>query len=348
APFMPQSAEPVVPAAPADPDLEWLTQKVRQARMREELSAAGIDPDNPGMTLPEFGRHAATELALAAVPAAKLFPKATGLAAGLGAFFGLTSPAGSADEGVKQLQQQLKDAGYYQGPIDGKMGPMTQAAQQRFEQDRMQREQAEVARQQAEAERMRAQAEAERVQFEREQAEREAEQRAAGEQRMREMEENVSPVRQALRDYGPLAGYALGALAGIGTRRGMTGAFARQSERAAAQANKLVSGEGDLPQRMGGVNRFFQEGGAKELPFQPAPTSRFGMRSNPNAPSAATLHQPPPRISEFARVRDLGVLAGAGAEAALGHQMAEDARAEVKSAFDAVERDPSEANIQRL
>src|SRR5690606_5901762 len=182
----------------------------------------------------------------------------------------------------------------------------------------------------------------------RKQAEREAEQRAAGEKRMREMEENVSPVSRAIRDYGPLAGYALGALAGIGTRRGMTGAFARQSERAAAQANKLVSGEGDLPQRMGGVNRYFQEGGAKELPFQPAPTSRFGMRSNPNAPSAATLHQPPPRISEFVRARDLGVVAGAGAVAGLGHQMAEDARAEVKAAFDAVERDPSEANIQRL
>src|SRR5690554_7252886 len=76
APFMPQSAEPVVPAAPADPDLEWLTQKVRQARMREELSAAGIDPDNPGMTLPEFGRHAATELGMSLVPALRLFPRA--------------------------------------------------------------------------------------------------------------------------------------------------------------------------------------------------------------------------------------------------------------------------------
>src|SRR5690606_9582505 len=164
APFMPQSAEPVVPAAPADPDLEWLTQKVRQARMREELSAAGIDPDNPGMTLPEFGRHAATELALAAVPAAKLFPKATGLAAGLGAFFGLTSPAGGANEGqmtpdqVRELQSELKAQGYYTGDIDGKWGPRTEAALARRQQDEMQRAQAEAARQQAEAQRAQAEA----------------------------------------------------------------------------------------------------------------------------------------------------------------------------------------------
>src|SRR5690606_11644238 len=149
----PQPAEPVVPAAPADPDREWLVDQVRKARLAEELRAAGIDPDKPGMTLPEFGRHAAIELGMSLVPALRLFPRTTGLAAGLGAFFGGTSEAASADDGVNQLQQQLKDAGYYHGPIDGKMGPMTQAAQQRFEQDRMRREQAE-------AERMRAQAEA--------------------------------------------------------------------------------------------------------------------------------------------------------------------------------------------
>jgi len=340
APFMPQSAEPVVPAAPADPDLEWLTQKVRQARMREELSAAGIDPDNPGMTLPEFGRHAAIELGMSLVPALRLFPRATGLAAGLGAFFGGTSEAGSADDGVKQLQQQLKDAGYYQGPIDGKMGPMTQAAQQRFEQDRMRREQAE-------AERMRAQAEAERVRFEREQAEREAAQRAAGEKRMREMEENVSPVSRAIRDYGPAVGFGLGVLTGGLTRGKMARTYSRASEEAAQRSNRLISGEGDLPSRIGGVNQFWQEGGAAAVPFSPAPAARAGVRPNPDAPSATKLYQTP-RISEFARVRDVVPVGGFLGEAAVSSHFGEQARRELREAYEAAERDPSEANINRL
>ena len=36
----------------------------------------------------------------------------------------------TADESVRQLQQSLKDKGFDPGPIDGIMGPKTQAAQQ--------------------------------------------------------------------------------------------------------------------------------------------------------------------------------------------------------------------------
>ncbi len=338
APFMPP--QPVQEPTP-DPDKEFLLNIMRQGRMREQLAAAGINPEQTGMgAVREFATQAPIELGMSLVPALRLFPRATGLAAGLGAFFGGTSEAGSADEGVKQLQQQLKDAGYYQGPIDGKRGPMTQAAQQRFEQDRMQREQVE-------AERMRAQAEAERVQFEREQAEREAEQRAAGEKRMREMEENVSPVSRAIRDYGPVAGYALGALAGLGTRGAMTSSFSRASRAAAERANQLITGGGGIPARAGGVNQFWQEGGARAIPFSPAPTARHGLRSNPQAPSATELYRSP-RISEFARTRDVVPMAAGGAEFAVGGQLAEQARQEAQDAYDAVQRDPTEANIQRL
>src|SRR5690606_12416870 len=194
---------------------------MRQGRMREEVAAAGIDPDKTtGDYLREFAVTAPVELALAALPAARLFPKTMGTAAGLGAFFGGTSEAGSADEEqmtpdkVKELQIKLRDAGLYTGEIDGQMGPNTRAARQQFEAQEAQRAQQEIQRQQAEADKMRAQAEAEGIEFEREKARREAEQREAGETRMREMSEGVSPIRQALRDYGPLAGYVPGLIGG--------------------------------------------------------------------------------------------------------------------------------------
>lgn len=341
--MLPQEAETMPRGLFApDPDLEWLVDQVRKARLAEELRAAGFNPDvTPGQALREFAVTAPVELAMAAFPAARFFPKTTGAAAGLLSYFGLTGEAGSSDEGVKETQRRLKELGYYTGPIDGKMGPQTQAAMQRYEQDRVQREQAE-------AERLKAQAEAERIQFEREQAQRQAEQRAAGEQRMREIEESVSPFQRILRDYGPLVGYIPGIIGGFMTRRGMVGSANRASQAAAERANKLVSGEGDLQARMGGVNQFWQEGGARAIPFAPSPRARFGMRSNPDAPSATTLYPQPPARAQWGGARDVGVLAGAGAEAWVGHKMAEDAQEEVRAAYEAVQQDPSEANIQRL
>jgi len=158
--MLPQEAEAMPRGLFApDPDLEWLVDQVRKARLAEELRAAGFNPDvTPGQALREFAVTAPVELAMAAFPAARFFPKTTGAAAGLLSYFGLTGEAGSSDEGVKETQRRLKELGYYTGPIDGKMGPQTQAAMQRYEQDRVQREQAE-------AERLKAQAEAERIQF---------------------------------------------------------------------------------------------------------------------------------------------------------------------------------------
>src|SRR5690606_12309674 len=147
-------------------------------------------------------------------------------------------------------------------------------------------------------------------------AEREAAQRAAGEKRMREMEENVSPVSRAIRDYGPAVGFGLGVLTGGLTRGKMARTYSRASEEAAQRSNRLISGEGDLPSRIGGVNQFWQEGGARAIPFSPAPTARHGIRSNPQAPSATKLYRSP-RISEFASVRVVVQVAGFLYEAAV-------------------------------
>lgn len=333
----------------ADPDMEWLLNKIRKSQMRDQLKAGGIDPEMTGRpAIEQFVREAPVELGMGLIPALRMFPKTTGLGAGLATFFGGSSEAGEAGETIKRLQQQLQDAGYYSGKIDGVMGENTRRAKEQFDADQTRKDQMEIQRGEADAARAAAQAKADEVRLKREEGQRQAEQRAAGETRMREMEENVPAWRRVLRDYGPMAGYAVGALAGVGTRKGMTGSFSRGSKEAASKMDDLVSGQGDLPARMGGVNRFFQEGGAREVPFTPAPTSRFGMQSNPQAPSATTLHKPPPRVSEFARVRDAGVMAGAGTEAFVGHKMAERAREDLSEAYDAVERDPSEANIQRL
>src|SRR5262245_32113390 len=88
---------------------------------------------------------AAGELALMALPFTRLgralfatLPRAAGTAVGAGTAIegargGLTGTAEAAEDPVKALQQQMRDAGYYRGPIDGKMGPATQAAKAAFD-----------------------------------------------------------------------------------------------------------------------------------------------------------------------------------------------------------------------
>jgi len=66
--MLPQEAEAMPRGLFApDPDLEWLVDQVRKARLAEELRAAGFNPDvTPGQALREFAVTAPVELAMAA------------------------------------------------------------------------------------------------------------------------------------------------------------------------------------------------------------------------------------------------------------------------------------------
>ena len=46
---------------------------------------------------------------------------------------GTASPTASVKPSTREIQQALKNAGFYQGAIDGKMGPLTRAAVQEFQ-----------------------------------------------------------------------------------------------------------------------------------------------------------------------------------------------------------------------
>lgn len=279
-------------------------------------------------------------------PAARLMtdPRVLGPAIGLGSYFGLPEAAGAGEDlaRIKDLQQTLKNAGYYKGPIDGVMGNGTQEANERYQRDQLERQKIEAERGAAEA----ARAESERKRLELEQS---AKQRQAGEDRLKKLADDTPTWEKFGKDYGPYLGYVPGLWLGHRFRGSMTGAFNRQSAAAAEKANQLVAGgRRNFESRVGGVNTFWQEGGAATVPFPPAPRARAGVRSDPQAPSATTLYPSPPRISEYARARDVAVGAGAGAEVAFSAAMANHARTELEDARKAVAADPSEANIQRM
>lgn len=311
---------------------------------RARLQAAGFNPD---VTIPQslgaFGKEAALQLGAAALPALRAAPRALGLATGLGAYLGLPGSGGADEDAdrIKALQRLLKQEGYYSGNIDGNMGPMTQRAKTAYETDRLERQRLQTQQEQAAA----ARAESERLRLEQEQV---AKERFAGEERLRQMEGEVPVARRALREYGPLLGYGVGAGLGLLGRTKMTGLANRASARAAARSSELVSGAGDPASRIGGINTFWQEGGAAAVPFTSAPRARFAVRSNRAAPSAASLYPAPPTRAQYFTGRDVGVLAGAGGEAAFGQVMAQQAQEELTAAQQAVSADPSEANIRRL
>jgi hypothetical protein len=128
----------------------------------------------------------------------------------------------------------------------------------------------------------------------------------------------------------------------------MTKTFKKSSEEAAKRTDKFIAGRGDIPSRAGGVNRFWQEGGANVPPFKASPKDKFALKSNAKAPSATTLYPPPSVMSQYVKGRDAGVLAGAGADVAGSQYMASKAFDEMQEAQRAISADPSEANIQRL
>lgn len=291
---------------------------------------------------------------MAMPPAAKaigMFPKLA--TAGLAAYYGLsgTDPAnGQEGDAVKQLQTKLRDSGYYSGPIDGKMGPATnraQQAQQQAEQLAVQQQGTQAARAAADAQREAAAAQLAETQRQAAAAEAERQNQSAGQERYKQAEGNVGPVSSALRNYGAPIGTTLGILAGPMARWGVTKASNAISRGAANEAESLMSAiPKGTPNRVANVNEFYRRGGAgAEVPFLVTPGQAPGFAANPAVAGTEKLFQSNTLKNGLT---DAGIIGGFGAEAGSMKYMGGVAGEELQRAQEAAQKDPSQMNIDRL
>lgn len=286
-----------------------------------------------------------TSLALGAIdPLSKAIPQFGEDMQTLGGAFLPSASAGEkegASEEVKALQIKLKNAGLYQGKIDGIMKGETAAAQEKFQALEERRLGLEAQTKGAAA----ALAEADRKA--KEETNR-ASERQAGERRLQDIEKNVPWAQKALRNYGPLVGYGLGAGIGFGTKWGLSRKFNNDAKTFAADAEAIMARPAkDLPSRAGRVNDFWNKGQGRnpEAPFERAPGGKGAFKPNKDAPEASKLYQPNP-IKNAAV--DAGVVGGFGLESGATQWLANNEKEELDKAQEAVSKDPSTANIQRL
>jgi peptidoglycan hydrolase-like protein with peptidoglycan-binding domain len=340
-------------------------QRLVEAMMAEQ--AAQQQPPAESRT----GRNlaAAGELALGVLPFTRLgramlstVPRAAATGLGAGAVIegsrGNLSPVGTAEasDQVRQLQQQLKDAGYYKGKIDGNMGPETLIAKERFDAfqqttraQEIETQKAAAAAAKAAAEGKGAEAAAAETERKRVEAERKAQERAAGETRLREVEGNTPWWQTAAQQYGPLLGYAAGGAVGHKLQAAMLGRGNAAAQRAADRADRLMAQKPrDVEGRIGRVNQYWSEGApGRSEPFtfvpgkQPSP-----YQVNPNAKPASDLYQ----MSAMSRFGHAPIVPAIGAGESLVTEglLAHPYREQLAEAERALAADPSEANIQRV
>lgn len=359
------------------------------AAIQSELEGAGLIADLSGLGMlrdaglnlstaveqgdPVRGAGAVGEAALTALPFTRLgramlstLPRAvgSGLGAGLavetahgrgplGAGEAAAQTKGTAQpsEAVTALQQQLKDAGFYGGAIDGIMGKGTQAAKAAFDASEERKGTADTDRLRAQAEAQKAAAEAKAAETAATESAGRATARAEGGRRLRELDEGLlSRGLNAAMTVGPYAGWALGGVLGHRLQRALTGRASDAARTVAANADAVMGqrvASNDIPGRVGRLNRFWSEGNPGLVePFRPAPRSARGYVPNADAPTAAQLYQPTRRgaAAEALPVPAAGAIEHIGAEAGFSGP----ARDELRAANEAVAADPSEANIQRL
>lgn len=334
---------------------------------------------------PEFA--AGRAIAAGTNMAANYAPKATtaGLAAGGTAI--LPSMAGGAEnqqaslprdpQGIMALQTKLRDVGLYRGEIDGIMKPNgpTERAFKQFQEQETARRAEELQRQQLETQQgantaaletaranqdtAKAKLEADRLQAERDAAERER--KIAGDERLRDIEKNLSPMSRAIRDYSGPLGYLAGAAVGTAGRYAATSANNYISRGKAAAGDALMAEEIAGPaasvkgvartaaqdaanmKRVARANDFWRTGGAKEVPFTLTPGQAPGYAANPNVTNLAQTYNP-----KIHPVLEATTTALPAAEATWAYGNEQDAKQEIKEATEAYSKDPSEANIQRI
>jgi hypothetical protein len=361
-----------------DEVLEMVQRAVRQHEKEQWKQAQGYDPNKP--LFPQtMERFTAQAVPYAATSAGATFAGANPLAALLAAGAGtlLPTPAYGQDaEIVKKLQRDLKEKGYYQGPIDGKMEGGTAKAKKAFddaqagsEQQAIERRKADAAARESEAkaaaagaEAAKAKTESERITFEKGEADRKATQRAAGEKRLTEMEDNLPWQDRIFRDWGTPVSVGLGVLGGYLFKRGVVNRSDARAQAAAERGDRLMQGAPpagtsvtaqNLPERSTRVNEFWTEGQHRipgvsppvEQPFNMAPGTPRGMNPNPNAPQASQLYQPN-TARNFAT--DVAAPAGFGVESLVSGYMEGQAQKRLDAATTAAQKDPSEINLRTL
>jgi hypothetical protein len=264
------------------------------------------------------------------------------------------------DETVKELQRDLKQKGYYKGPIDGRMEGGTNAAKKDYDaaeatkaQQAIERQKGEAAIAAAAAETARAQAETEKANAERDRIAAEAEaakRRAAalevGNKRLNEMDKE----KPWWRDNSTLLGYIAGGAIGGLTRVGVVKGSDKYSKYVADKADKLMNGlatDAPLAERVSKTNQFFTRGGS-EQPFVRDTSSPRGFKVNDAAKEAGDLYKPN-QLAEWST--DLGIPAASALVAAplTDHIVGERARAELAAADAAARAEPnSEVALRRL
>lgn len=307
---------------------------------------------------------------------AKGIQAAPKITTGLGVLYGLlagtdkgeSGPDPAVDKDLLAKQQAWAAKGWYKKKPDGLPGTETNNAMrlqedfdaQRAEEDRKQKirdrelgaqEGANAATTEtARANKAKADADAERIRQKAIEDERTAARKTAGDERMRDIEKNISPMSRAIRDYSSPIGMGLGIIAGA-AGRGVGMWLNNRANKAAAAAGKEIMdapavGKNAVEEgiaRAARANEFWRAGGAKEVPFTMTSKAPLGFSENPNVTPLGKTYNPNIHPMTEATV-GLAPLADSAYSEYKLHELAPQ-MAEVQKA---IEQDPSEANIQHL
>lgn len=277
---------------------------------------------------------------------------------------------------IKELQSRLRDAGY-PVTVDGIMRPggetermfkQYQADEANRRAEDLKREELRVQGGRVDADTKTAEANARAAEAKLKETERQAEadriaaeRQAAGDERMRDIEKNLSPMSRAIRDYSGPLGYLAGGVVGSLGRYAATSANNYISRGKAAAGDALMAEEIAGPaanvkgvartaaqdttnlKRVARANDFWRTGGAKEVPFTLTPGQAPGYAANPNVTNLAQTYNP-----KIHPVLEATTTALPAAEATWAYGNEQDAKQEIKDATEAYSKDPSEANIQRI
>jgi len=345
-----------------DEVLEMVERADRAEKFRRAFGVEHDAPDLQSQLWRKFGDDTRNQALIGALaPFVGANPLVGPAVVGGTQILGSTPAYGQDAEMVKKLQRDLKEKGYYRGPIDGKMEGGTaeakkafDAAQSASEREKTERAKADAAAKASEAKATEATAALEAKRLEEAAALREAEQRAAGNQRFKEIEAAEPWYDKIFRQHGEKLGWGLGIGLGLLGRHGMTSRYNANTARIAGDANRTMAtapppGEPVTPQNMGDrigrVNEFAVGGqsggltGVRQQPFTVDAAAPHGARVNPDMPQASTLYQPNRAANAG---RDVGVVGAFGIESYIADAQMDAAQERLDKAMIALAKKPND------